>query len=370
MPRMEPSSSRIAPGQRRGRGAVSNAEGRYEATTREGFDDGWDIEEEPAPIRTQVTEESPRSIISRNQSPDVPFDRSVNAYRGCEHGCIYCFARPTHAYLGLSPGLDFETKLTVKPDAARLLREAFDKPSYTPATLAMGTNTDPYQPLEKERGITREILEVLLEYRHPFSIVTKSGLVVRDLDLLGEAAEMGLVRVALSVTTLDHRLSRLMEPRASTPKRRLWAIEQLSGAGVPTMVMAAPMIPALTDHEMERILESARDAGATDGGYVALRMPYEIKDLFREWLAAYFPDRQVRILRYIREMHGGKDYDAEWGKRMRGRGAYAALMAQRFERAYRRLGLARPETRQRCDLFRRPPRAGDQLNLFGDQMSS
>jgi len=368
MARMQPDSSEISTESRRGRGAISNAAGRFETSTRAGFDDGWDIEEAVVPVRREVLAESPRTIIARNTSPDLPFDRSVNPYRGCEHGCIYCFARPTHAYLGLSPGLDFETKLTVKPDAARLLRKALDNPRYIPATLALGTNTDPYQPLEKEHRITRSILEVLLEYRHPFTITTKSAMVVRDVDVLEEAAALGLVSVALSVTTLDHRLARLMEPRASTPQRRLWAIEQLSKAGVPCMVMAAPMIPALTDHEMEAIITAGVRSGARRANYIPLRMPHEIKDLFREWLETHAPDRKARVLRYIRETHGGKDYDPQWGQRLQGVGPYAALMGARFARLRKKLALESSPP-QRCDLFKRPPRTGDQLSFF-DQISS
>ena len=364
MPRMDAASTRLSAVLRKGRGAVSNAAGRFDATTREGFDDGWDHEEEITPLRRDVLTETPRTIIARNTSPDIPFDRSVNAYRGCEHGCIYCFARPTHAYLGLSAGLDFETKLTVKPGAARLLRKGFDNPRYTPAPLALGTNTDPYQPLEKEYRITRSILEVLLAYRHPFSITTKSAMVVRDGDLLAEAAALGLVHVALSITTLDHRLARLMEPRASTPQRRLWAIERLSSLGVPCSVMAAPMIPALTDHEMEGIISAAVRCGARQAQYIPLRMPHEIKDLFGEWLETHFPDRKARVLRYVRETHGGKDYDPQWGTRLRGTGPYAALMGARFEVIRKKLALEKHPP-QRRDLFRRPPRKGDQLSLFG-----
>ena len=363
MPRMQADSTHLDAELRRGRGAVSNSAGRFEATSREGFDDGWDLDEDVAPVRREVLSESPRTIIARNTSPDIPFDRSVNAYRGCEHGCIYCFARPTHAYLGLSPGLDFETKLTVKPDAARLLRKAFDNPRYTPDRLAMGTNTDPYQPLEKDHRITRSLIEVLLEYRHPFSITTKSAMVVRDVDLLREAAALGLVHVAMSITTLDHRLTRLMEPRTSTPQRRLWAIEQLSAAGVPCMVLAAPMIPALNDHEMEGIFKAAVRAGAQSGNYIPLRMPLEIKDLFREWLDTHAPDRKARVLRYIRETHGGQDYDPQWGQRLRGVGPYAALMNARYKVIRKKMALESLPP-QRLDLFKRPPRKGDQLSLF------
>jgi len=349
----------------RGRAALSNETGRFERLVSETTDDGWDAYDEAPPIRLEVTDERPRSIIARNTSPDIPFDRSVNPYRGCEHGCIYCYARPSHAYLGLSPGLDFETRLTAKPNAAELLRRALDKPRYEPAPLTLGANTDPYQPIERERRITREVVETLVAYRHPFSITTKSALVVRDLDLLEEAASLGIVRVALSVTTMDHRLSRLMEPRCSAPLRRFWAMEQLAMKGVPVMAMTAPLIPALNDHELEALLEASRDAGASSAGYVTLRMPHEIKDLFREWLDEHFPDRAARILRHVREMHGGKDYDADWRTRLSGSGPYAALISARFRTAIKRLGLEKGQMHQRCDLFRPPARSGDQLDLFG-----
>jgi len=349
---------------RRGRGAVSNVSGRFEGQVREIVDDGWDSAADLPPVPVEVTRETARSIIARNASPDLPFDRSINPYRGCEHGCIYCFARPSHAYLGLSPGLDFETKLTVKPDAAALLRKALDKPGYVPAPIALGANTDPYQQIEREHGTTREIIEVLLAYRHPFAITTKSALVTRDLDLLREAAALDLVRVAMSVTTLDHRLSRAMEPRASAPHVRYRAMETLAAAGVPVMAMTAPMIPALNDHEMEKLLETARDAGATSAAYVALRLPREIATLFREWLEEHYPGRAARILGHIRTMHGGKDYDAEFGKRMTGTGPYAQLMAVRFRAAIARLGLTTGRMAQRRDLFRPPPRVGDQFDLF------
>ena len=355
----------IAEDRRRGRGAVSNASGRFEAETREIVDDGWESVADLPPLPVEITREVAKSIIARNTSPDLPFDRSINPYRGCEHGCIYCFARPSHAYLGLSPGLDFEMKLTVKPGAADLLRKALDKPGYTPAPIALGANTDPYQPIEREYGTTREIVEVLLAYRHPFCITTKSALVTRDLDLLREAADLGIVRVAMSVTTLDHRLSRAMEPRCSAPHARFRAMERLADAGVPVMAMTAPMIPALNDHEMERLLETARDAGATSAGYVALRLPREIATLFREWLEGHYPDRAARILGHIRTMHGGKDYDAEWGKRMTGAGPYAQLLSMRFAKAIKRLGLQQGRMGQRRDLFRPPPRVGDQFDLFG-----
>ncbi len=354
----------IAETRRRGRGAISNTTGRFEALTSEITDDGWDSAADLPPIRLEVINETPRSILSRNTSPDIPFDRSINPYRGCEHGCIYCYARPSHAYLGLSPGLDFETKLTAKPDAAALLRKTLDRPGYRPAPLALGANTDPYQPIERNRGITREIVQTLIDYRHPFSITTKSALVTREIDLLREAASLGIVRVAMSVTTLDHRLSRAMEPRASAPQRRFWAMEQLAAGGIPVMAMTAPMIPALNDHEMEKLLERSRDAGATSAGYVAMRLPHEIKTLFREWLEQHYPDRAARIIGHIQSMHGGKDYDARWGQRMSGSGPYAQLLATRFKAATARLGLNSPKMDQRADLFRRPPRAGDQLDLF------
>ena len=354
---------------RKGRGAVTNRSGRYEAQERISLDDGWrtvetEAEDGAPPLRTSVTADSSRSIIARNQSPDVPFDRSINPYRGCEHGCIYCFARPTHAWLGLSAGLDFETRLFAKFDAASLLEQALAKPSYKPALIAMGTNTDPYQPVEKRFGITRQVLEVLRRTRHPLGIVTKSDLILRDLDILGAMAERGLVKVYLSVTTLDSGLARIMEPRAPTPGRRLAAIRQLRAADVPTGVMAAPMIPALNDDELERILEAAVDAGALDAGYILLRLPLEIRDLFVEWLGAHFPDRKARIMKLIREARGGRDYESAFGLRMSGRGVYAEALKRRFALASKRLGLEKtawlPDTSQ----FRPPSPDRDQLSLF------
>jgi DNA repair photolyase len=350
----------------RGRGAVSNASGRYERYVRVLLDDGWDEpegEDALPPLKTEVFIDSCRSIITRNQSPDISFDRSINPYRGCEHGCIYCFARPTHAWLGLSPGADFESKLFVKAEAAALLAKELCHPAYTPATIAIGSNTDPYQPIEKRLKIMRSILEVLLEFRHPVGIVTKSPLVVRDLDILAPMAEMGLVRVALSVTTLDRKLARAMEPRAATPERRLEAIRRLSQAGVPAAVMFAPIIPALNDGEMERVLAAAKEAGARSAGYVLLRLPLEIKELFREWLELHRPDAARHVFSLIRQMRGGKDYDAEWFIRQRGKGPYATMLAHRFRLAVNRLGL-RDSTHLRTDLFRRPARAGEQLKLF------
>jgi DNA repair photolyase len=353
----------------RGRGAISNAVGRYEKQTRvlldDGWDDGWRTEDGgPAPLRTEVIYDATRSIIARNKSPDISFDQSINPYRGCEHGCIYCFARPSHAYLGLSPGVDFESRLFAKPNAAMLLAKELSAPSYVPRVIAMGTNTDPYQPLEKKMRITRSILEVLRDFRHPVAIVTKSPLILRDLDILSDMASMGLAKAALSVTTLDRKLARVMEPRAGTPARRLQAIQGLTEAGVPAGVMFAPAIPALNDHEMESVLTAAADHGARSAGYVLLRLPLEIKDLFREWLEANAPDRAKRVMALVRQMRGGKDYDSNWSTRMTGTGPYAQVMARRFHMAVKRLDLNRPSAPLAVHKFKRPTRLGDQLALF------
>src|ERR1700761_6447920 len=326
----------------RGRGAVSNAVGRYEKQTRvlldDGWDDGWRTEDGAAPaIRTEVIHDATRSIIAHNKSPDLSFDQSINPYRGCEHGCIYCFARPTHAYLGMSPGVDFESRLFAKPNAAALLARELSAPGYVPKVIAMGTNTDPYQPLEKKMRITRSILEVLRDFRHPVAIVTKSPLILRDIDILSEMARMGLAKAALSVTTLDRKLARVMEPRAGTPTRRLQAIQGLSDAGIPAGVMFAPAIPALNDHEMEAVLTAAADHGARSAGYVLLRLPLEIKDLFREWLEAQVPGRAKHVMALIRQMRGGKDYDSQWNTRMKGTGPYAEMMSRRFRLAVKKL---------------------------------
>ncbi|MFG1301216.1 PA0069 family radical SAM protein [Xanthobacter sp. V3C-3] len=349
---------------RRGRGAVSNATGRFEPAARVLFDDGWQSLEELPPLRTEVTEERARTVITRNQSPDVGFDRSINAYRGCEHGCIYCFARPTHAYHGLSAGLDFETRLFVKPDAPELLARELSHPSYQPRVIAMGTNTDPYQPIERRYALTRRLLEVLADFGHPVGIVTKSALVARDIDILAPMAERGLVKVAISVTTLDPHLARTMEPRAASPHVRLGTIRRLADAGIPTAVLTAPLIPALNDMEVERILDAAKAAGASEAGYVMLRLPLEIADLFREWLVANFPDKARHVLNLIRQMHGGKDYDASFGKRMRGDGPYAWTVGRRFEIAATRLGLTGRGLKLTTAHFRRPKPAGVQLDLF------
>ncbi|EJT03341.1 PA0069 family radical SAM protein [Rhizobium sp. CCGE 510] len=358
------SGLRIEVDRRRGRGAGLNPTGRFEAQQRETFDDGWQTLEELPPFKTDVQVEKPRTAITRNESPDIPFDRSINPYRGCEHGCIYCFARPTHAYMGLSAGLDFETKLFAKPDAAKLLERELAKPGYKVRAIAIGTNTDPYQPIEKEWRVMRGILEVLNKANHPVSIVTKSAMIVRDLDILQDMAAKNLVRVGISVTTLDRKLARTMEPRAATPPRRLETIHALSEAGIQTAVMAAPLIPALNDHELERILESAKAAGAAEASYVILRLPLEVSPLFRDWLLQHYPDRYRHVMSLVRSMRGGKDYDAEFGKRMKGAGPYAWQIARRFEMAARRFGLTRRGMPLRDDLFVPPDGSGVQLSLL------
>ena len=360
-----PDKKSIDPGLKRpGRGAVSNEAGRYERVGLHYEDDGWNTEPDTAVLRTHTAVERPRSVISYNRSPDLPFDRSINAYRGCEHGCVYCFARPTHAWLGYSPGLDFETRLVARPEAPDVLARELRKPGYRVKTLAMGTNTDPYQPIERTYETTRNCLKVLQAFRHPVAIVTKGALIERDLDLLSDMAASGLVRAGVSVTTLDASLSRKMEPRAPSPKRRLATIRALSEAGVPVRIMTSPIIPGLTDHEMEAMLEAGRDAGARAASWIMLRLPMEVSPLFQEWLATHVPDRARRIMGLVRGMHGGKDYDAEWGRRMRGSGPYAELMARRFKTAVARLGLSETLPPARTDLFRVPPAKGDQLTLF------
>ncbi|MBT8474270.1 MAG: PA0069 family radical SAM protein [Alphaproteobacteria bacterium] len=349
---------------RKGRAARTNRVGRYEARTRAPVDDGWPVDDPLPPLRTEVSVERPRRVITRNTSPDLSFDRSINPYRGCEHGCIYCFARPSHAWLGMSPGLDFETRLIARPDAPEGLARELARKSYRPAVIAIGTNTDPYQPIEREHGIMRRILEVLLAHRHPVAVVTKGTLIERDADILGEMGRMGLARVGISVTTLDPAVSRAMEPRVPHPARRLQTIRRLTDAGCPVRVMASPMIPALTDHELEAILEAARDAGAVAASWIMLRLPLEVAPLFREWLEEAFPDRAARVMGRVRELHGGRDYDPEWGKRLRGEGAFAELMAQRFAIAVKRLGLATDLPPLRTDLFAVPPKPGDQMELF------
>ncbi|HYD44114.1 MAG TPA: PA0069 family radical SAM protein [Phenylobacterium sp.] len=352
--------------QLRGRGARSNASGRYEALTQEAFDDGWTVEDEaPPPLRTELQPEKAKTIIAKNDSPDVGFSRSINPYRGCEHGCIYCYARPAHAYMGLSPGLDFESKLFFKPQAGALLERELSAPRYKPQIIHVGGNTDPYQPVERKLRVTRQVLEVLQRFRHPFSIITKSALIQRDLDILAEMASDNLVRAAISITSLDRKLARSMEPRAATPPKRLEALRRLSEAGVPTVVMFAPVIPGLNDHEGEAVLEAAAKAGAVGAGYVALRLPLEIKDLFREWLETDHPDRAGRVMSLVRQMRGGRDYDMNWGVRMTGQGPIADLMSQRFRRAKKAFGLDRDPPPLDLGKFRVPPRPGDQLGLFG-----
>jgi DNA repair photolyase len=349
----------------RGRGARSNASGRYESDRREDFDDGWTAEDEAAaPITTTLTAERAKTIITRNDSPDVGFNASINPYRGCEHGCIYCYARPAHAYVGLSPGLDFETKLFFKPGAGEKLAKELSKPGYVCERIHIGGNTDPYQPAERRLRVTREVIETLSRFNHPFSIITKSALITRDLDLLGPMAGRGLVSAFVSVTTLDRKLARAMEPRAATPERRLEAIARLAEAGVPVGVGFAPAIPGLNDHEMEAVLERAAAAGARSAMYVTLRLPLEIKDLFREWLEEARPERSSRVMSLVRQMRGGKDYDAQWGKRMRGDGPIAELLKMRFTAACRRLGLNDQRVEMDVSQFRIPPKAGDQLSLF------
>jgi DNA repair photolyase len=361
---IEDSGLRVGFDRRRGRGSGVNPSGRFEALSRHVFDDGWETIEELPPFKTDVQVEKPRTIITRNESPDISFDRSINPYRGCEHGCVYCFARPTHAYMGLSPGLDFESKLFAKPDAARLLERELAKEGYQPRTIAIGTNTDPYQPIERQWRIMREILEVLETHNHPVGIVTKSALVLRDIDILARMAEKGLAKVALSVTTLDRRLARTMEPRASTPPKRLEAIRTLNEAGVPASAMIGPVIPGLNDQEIERILESAAAAGAREAGYVILRLPLEVSPIFKDWLLRHYPDRFRHVMSLVRSMRGGKDYDSEWGKRMKGSGPYAWQIGRRFEMAAKRLGLNTERRQLRTDLFTSPNRQGEQLVLL------
>ena len=360
-------TSRMHPVGRRGRGAVSNQSSRYEAHKAEWIDDGWgSLDVAPPRLTTTLTKDCSRTVISFNESPDIDFDRSINPYRGCEHGCIYCFARPTHAWLGLSPGLDFESRLFFKPDAPAVLERELRRPGYKCRVMAMGTNTDPYQPVERRLAITRELLKVLDRFNHPVSIVTKSNLVCRDMDILSAMAERGLVKVALSVTTLDRKLARLMEPRAATPGRRLAAVNALVKATIPTVVMVAPIIPALTDMEIEVILGRAAGCGAIGAEYILLRLPLEIKALWREWLAEHYPDRAERIMRHIREARSGKEYDSRFHRRMVGEGPYAELIAQRFNLACQRLHLRRgwEENTLDCGQFRAPLGADGQLSLL------
>ncbi len=351
-------------GTAKGRGALSNDVGRFERHHRDQIDDGWALISDDDTLRTEVSFEQPRKMISYNRSPDLPFDRSINPYRGCEHGCVYCFARPTHAFLGLSAGLDFETRLVARPTAAEVLQYELAKSTYKVAPIAIGTNTDPYQPIETKHEITRDCLKVLSDTNHPVAIVTKGSLIERDIDILGPMARKGLVRVGISVTTLDAELSRQMEPRAPAPARRLKTIQRLAQAGIPVRVMASPMIPALTDPELEAILKAGKDAGARTASWIMLRLPQEVAGLVEEWLHDTMPNRANRILSRLREMHGGQLYDARWFHRMRGEGHYAELVAARFEVAIKRLGLSTSAKPMRTDLFRAPILAGTQLSLF------
>lgn len=353
---------------RKGRGAVGNPTGRFEHDERLRIDDGWwQDEDDLAPrLATQWFEDASRSVIARNKSPDIPFDRSINPYRGCEHGCIYCFARPTHAYLNLSPGLDFETKIFVKKNAPELLAGELRRPGYTCAPIGLGVNTDAYQPLEKDFKITRGILEVLNRFHHPVTILTKSSRILRDVDILGELAASNLVHVMVSVTTLDSELARRMEPRAGTPTQRLQTIEALNKAGIPAGVLASPMIPAINDMELERILEACSAAGAEDAGYILLRLPLELKELFSDWLEAHYPDRAAKTLNLIRQCRDGRLNAAGFGERMSGKGPYADMLSKRFKNTCRRLGLNQREAKPdlECGLFQPPPLPGDQLTLL------
>ena len=361
---MEKEKTTLLPGTRlRGRGALENAVGRFEPRQTVAVDDGWWPPEDRV-LRTEVRLEVPRSAISYNRSPDLPFDRSINPYRGCEHGCIYCFARPSHAYLNLSPGLDFETKLIARPGIAAVLERELRAKSYAPQVIAIGTNTDPYQPIEAEHAVMRQVLQVLAAFGHPVAITTKGALIERDIDILAPMAAAGLCRVGVSMTTLDPDLSRRMEPRAPAPARRLRMIERLSQAGIPVRVMVAPVIPGLTDHELEPILQAARDAGAEAASNITLRLPREVSELFQDWLANHVPDRAAKVMARVRELHGGQDYDPAFGRRMRGEGLWADLMARRFEVAVTRSGLTVRSAPLRCDLFAPPARPGDQMRLF------
>jgi DNA repair photolyase len=364
MSESDPSSSRPAIAQR-GRAALSNADGRFEPYAHEAVDDGWgSADEAVAPRKTTVQADRARSIIVKQHSPDIPFEQSINPYRGCEHGCIYCYARPSHAYLGLSPGLDFETRLFAKHDAAKLLTEELSRPGYRVSPIAFGTNTDVYQPVERRLRIMRSLLEVLAACEHPLTIVTKSALVERDLDLLAPMAQKNLVQVFVSVTTLDRKLARSLEPRAAAPQRRIETLRTLAQAGVPVGVMAAPMIPALTDHELEAILETCAQAGATAAGYTLVRLPHEVKDLFKQWLSAYTPQRAEHVMSVLRSMRAGRENDSTFGQRMRGTGEYAELLQKRFRLACRRLGLNGRSPALDVTRFHPPRIESSQLSLL------
>ena len=347
---------------RRGRGAISRRSGRYESEAREETDDGWGSFEQLEALKTTIHLEKPRSVISRNDSPDISFDRSVNPYRGCEHGCVYCYARPTHAYVGFSPGLDFETEIFVKEGAAQILERELSAPGYVAKPLAIGSNTDPYQPAEKRFRLMRSLLETLSRANHPVGIVTKSALIARDIDLLAPMARKGLAKVAISVTTLDRGLARAMEPRAASPQRRLDTIARLADAGIPVSVLVAPIIPAINDAEIEAILTRAHAVGAREAGYVMLRLPLELRDIFSEWLVAHFPAKARHVLSLVRSTRDGKLYDASYDQRMKGSSPYAWMIGRRFEIAVARLGFS--QTRLRADLFKSPRASAEQLMLF------
>jgi len=354
---------------KKGRGAVSNQTGRFEAQTRHRVDDGWElgIPNDITALRTTVTPEHPKTVIAKNTSPDIPFNKSLNPYRGCEHGCVYCFARPSHAYYGYSPGLDFESQLISKPDAAVVLERELRHPKYKCETIQMGANTDPYQPIEKQHRITRSVLEVFERFHHPFGMITKSDLILRDLDILKPMAEKKLASVAISITTLDRDLARKLEPRAPTPMKRLAAVRKLAEAGIPTTVMIAPIIPALTDHELERIIEAASLAGASSAVYILVRLPLEIEGLFEEWLETHAPLKRDHVLSLMRQSHGGNVYRSRWKERMIGSGPYAEMINKRYRLAIRKFGMADKRAVERgldTTLFEPPPQPGDQLALF------
>ncbi len=353
---------------RKGRGAVGNREGRFETRQTRAFDDGWGTLdfENPPPLKTRVQEDRARRIITTNQSPDIPFDQSINPYRGCEHGCVYCYARQTHAYLGLSPGLDFETRLFKKSNAAELLETELRKPGYRCKPITLGANTDVYQPIERGLRITRALLEVMAAFQQPVAIITKSALILRDLDILTAMAKKNLAMVVVSVTTLVAKLAHAMEPRAAAPHRRLETIRALAEAGIPTAVNAAPMIPAINDMELDKILEAGAAAGARWAAYILLRLPFEVKDIFKEWLEAHFPDRAQHVMSLVRQAREGRENQAGFGKRMRGTGPYAAMLRQRYKLAVKRLGLNQDDFELERGIFKPPPRAGDQMKLFED----
>ncbi|MEL7140179.1 MAG: PA0069 family radical SAM protein [Pseudomonadota bacterium] len=357
-----PGRHATAPQRRRGRGVALNMGSRYDRLSSEPVADGWELEEELPPLRTEVSLDRSRSVLTRNTSPDVPFDRSINPYRGCEHGCVYCFARPSHAQLGLSPGLDFETRLIAKPDAPKLLAKTLRRKGYAVEPIAIGTNTDPYQPIERQYRVMRGVLEVLERFGHPVMVTTKGAGIVDDLEILGRMARRGLANVTISLTTLDPKLSRSFEPRAAAPGRRLEVIRKLVRAGVPVRVNLSPLIPGLTDHELERLAEAAAAAGAEAANYTMLRLPLEVAPLFRDWLARERPERAKKVMGLVRDMHGGRNYDPAWGKRLKGEGVMAQLIARRFELACRRHGLGDLPA-LRTDLFAPPPEPGDQLSL-------